>query len=417
MAEAGRKYNNANQRKTKSRVQTQNTTVRQPRKNRIDVPLGYETSTKNKNRIDIPLGDEMQARRRSQQSTQARSRIDIPIENERIQNKNYSNTRQAETAQQRRTRKEEQYTTTTENRQRAKRKAKTQQTAQRQKPEKNVQQQNQQQSAHSIRSKARHRRRNRALVRAGIVITAIIIGFALSVTVLFPIKDYRIDGNIIYSQEEVMQVFGHAEGENIFRFNAEEAEAVLLRALPYIETVRIRRRLPGTVVFIAEPAVETYYAQINGQVLVLSAGFKILRITDVPPEGLCMVLGVNAMSLSTPGNSFVLENEEQRELLKTVAALVQKWFPTGVTYIDISNPMEITIIYENRYLIRLGTVNKLDYKLEMAATTIFNELGPEETGVLDASYAGKVFYAAGPAPSMQNLPGVLPPAEEEAPQE
>ena len=366
-----------------------------PRRRSIDIPLEGDTyggnvrSSARRSNIDVPLGSDK--RMSSTQVGVSRSRIDIPIGSEpqrqRIVPRAPSNTQTA---------------------QRTVKRAASAQTEVKQQPLKKKSAKKRTQTVAAprriSRSEARRRRKRLALIQAGIFLTAIAIGLILSVTVLFPIQSYRIDGDTVYSQEEIIMAFGHAEGENIFRFNIKDSEEDVLQSLPYIESLRIRRRLPGTVVFIAEPAVETYCVQVGGQTLVLSAGFKILRIADAPPEGLCIILGTGHSAITTPGNLFVQTSEEQQKLLQTVTAEVETWFPEGITYIDISNPYEITIIYETRYLIKLGTVNSLSYKLEMAAATINDKLGPYEAGVLDASYTGKVFYAAGAAPTIQDLP-------------
>lgn len=254
------------------------------------------------------------------------------------------------------------------------------------------------------RSEARKRRRRRNIVTTAIFLFAVLVGFILSVTVLFPIKTFRVDGDTIYSEEELITAFGHPEGENIFRFNMKKSEAAMMQTLPYLESIKIRRSLPSTVVFIVEPAVETYYIQTTTGVIVLSANFKVLRIADVPPENTCRIIGAEDIAVGTPGNMLVLTNADTQDLMQTVIAHLKTWIPTGVTYIDISSQLEITLIYENRFLVKLGTINNIDYKLEMLSTTLNTQIGAEETGQLDASYAGKVFYAEGAPPELPSAP-------------
>lgn len=267
------------------------------------------------------------------------------------------------------------------------------------------------------RSEARKRRRRRNMVTTGIFLVAVLVGFVLSVTVLFPIKSFRVDGDTIYTEEEFITAFGHTEGENIFRFSMTKSEDIMMQNLPYLESIKIRRSLPSTVVFIAEPAVETYYIQTETQIIVLSANFKVLRIADTPPENTCRIIGAEDIAVGTPGNMLKLTSEDTGALLETVVSHLKTWLPAGVTYIDISSPLEITLIYENRFLVKLGTVNNIDYKLEMLSATLNTQIGAEEAGSLDASYVGKVFYAAGAPPALPTSPQAeveeTPPAEGE----
>ncbi|MFR9161847.1 MAG: FtsQ-type POTRA domain-containing protein [Ruthenibacterium lactatiformans] len=76
-------------------------------------------------------------------------------------------------------------------------------------------------------------------------------------------------------------------GENLFGFNTAEAQQAIAAALPYLESVEIKRRLPDTVVITATPAVETYTVESAAGWAVLSQSYKVLRVDAEAPAGLC----------------------------------------------------------------------------------------------------------------------------------
>lgn len=245
------------------------------------------------------------------------------------------------------------------------------------------------------RSEARRRRRRRALITAGLLLVFIITGFVLSVTVLFKIDSYRVEGDCAYTQEQLVEAFGHPVGENMFRFRLGEAEAEMAQKLPYLETVKVRRRLPGTVVFLVTPAVEAYYIESEGSALLLSENLKVLNTAAPAPEGLCRLDGVSA-SAPVAGKPFAAADETSSELVKTVLGAVRQSGLGQVVSVDFTDPYELSLSYAGRITVGLGTTAQLDYKLEIVKKTLEDPYFTDTTtGALDASDAGKAVFQPG----------------------
>lgn len=244
-------------------------------------------------------------------------------------------------------------------------------------------------------SEARRRRRRRAMITVGLMLLFIATGFLLSVTVLFQIGGYRVDGECIYSQEELVEAFGHELGENMFRFKISEAEEQMAQKLPYLETVKVRRRLPDTVVFIVTPAQERYCIETASGTLVLSESLKILRVASSAESGLCTITGLQPQS-SAIGDSLSTADASTDELVKTVLTALDESGLEPVTSIDFTDPYDILLGYDGRIQIKLGTTAQLSYKLEMIKKTLEDSYFTDSTtGVLDASDAGKTTFRTG----------------------
>ncbi len=245
------------------------------------------------------------------------------------------------------------------------------------------------------RSEARRRRRRRALITAGLMALFIAAGFLLSVTVLFKIGGFRVEGESVYTQEELIEAFGYPVGENMFRFKIAEAEAQMAEKLPYLETVKVRRSLPSTVVFLVTPAQERYTLSAGSKVLVLSESLKILKSVDTAPEGLCRLDGITAKSTSA-GHTLATGDATSDELVDTVLAAIESSGLEQLTAVNFSDPYEICLEYAGRITVRLGTTAQLDYKLAMVEKTLEDDYFTDSTtGTLDASDAGKTVFKQG----------------------
>ena len=108
-------------------------------------------------------------------------------------------------------------------------------------------------------------------------------GFLISAAVLFKIETVTVespDGQLAYDDSQIVAAFGQPAGENLFGFNTAEAQQAIAAALPYLESVEIKRRLPDTVVITATPAVETYTVESAAGWAVLSQDRKSTRLNS-----------------------------------------------------------------------------------------------------------------------------------------
>ena len=249
------------------------------------------------------------------------------------------------------------------------------------------------QTPHRVtRSEARRRRRRRAIITVCLMLLFIGTGFLLSVTVLFQISDYRVDGECIYSQEELVEAFGHEPGENMFRFKISEAEEEMTKELPYLESIKVRRSLPETVVFIVTPAQEKYSIETSAGILVLSGSLRILRTAQAAEEGLCVITGLQPES-NKVGDWVSSGDATTDELVKTVLDAVDASEFGPITAIDFTDPYDIILTYDGRIKVKLGTTAQLEYKLEMVKKTLEDSYFTDTTtGTLDASDAGKTTF-------------------------
>ncbi|MBQ4615647.1 MAG: FtsQ-type POTRA domain-containing protein [Mailhella sp.] len=111
----------------------------------------------------------------------------------------------------------------------------------------------------------------------------------------FAVTEVRVSGNSQVSTPEVLKVCGIAKGVNSIAVNIHEAEQELVRN-PWIESVSIRRELPGTFiinikervpVFFARKDSDLYFLNVQGQLIapVTSRNFRSLPMLEIGPGG------------------------------------------------------------------------------------------------------------------------------------
>lgn len=150
----------------------------------------------------------------------------------------------------------------------------------------------------------RRRRRRLAAVLALLVVVG--IGVWLSLTLLFKIESFELKGDTRYTLEEVSNVFAFEPGESMFSFSAGNAQKRIEAQLPYVETAKVRRKLPSTIIFEVTEATEAYCLPWEDGTAIVSSKLKVLRTTDTAPDGLMRIEGLSWLQV-TPGQPLALQ--------------------------------------------------------------------------------------------------------------
>ncbi len=243
----------------------------------------------------------------------------------------------------------------------------------------------------------RRRRRRRTIWLALLALILVAAGVVFSVTVLFQIKSFRVENldkttpadTGIYTEEAILSALQLSEGDNLFAFSASQKEEQLLAALPYLETINIRRSLPSTLVVQVAPAVETWAAPSQAGWLTLSEGLNIMKVDPEQPN----LPQIQGLQVEKAAAGFPLRTSDENQL-----ALLQKMLELLKTYelydqlsaINLEDSNELYFVLEDRAMVLLGTSNQLEYKLQFAAHILHNKDGKgvdsSEIGRLDVSH-------------------------------
>ena len=105
----------------------------------------------------------------------------------------------------------------------------------------------------------RPRRRRRYHGRGRLTVLTRFLSFLLicsaiaaALILFFKTQDFVISGNVRYTEQEVIDSTGVEVGDNMFLLNKYAISRQIMKELPYVENVSIRRSLPDTLVIAVE---------------------------------------------------------------------------------------------------------------------------------------------------------------------
>ena len=238
----------------------------------------------------------------------------------------------------------------------------------------------------NAKRKQRRARKRRTVTPFLIVVSVFIFAAAvyLCLTMLFNVDRIIIEGNTIYNERDLIETSGIEKGENLFEVDISYAENKLYSVYSYVEEVEVKRSFPNAVTIkIVEATPFSVIEEADGYTLV-SAGGKVLeRGIEEVPEDMLSVRGLSTVTKSE-------DNAKRMELMKKIVNIMRGLGMEGYNFLDLTDTLEITMIYDNRVKLVIGNELELEYKLQFADNVISEKLSKTGYQLVDASSPGEI---------------------------
>jgi len=248
------------------------------------------------------------------------------------------------------------------------------------------------QTAHGARRRKR-KKRSYTLYYLLLLFFVLVSGITLSLTVFFNIESITVTGSKLHQSETVIEKSGIKLGDNLFRTDIHKAEEQLISAFGDIDAAKITRKFPNSLTIELTDAEPAYYMADEGGYTVLSKGGRIL-FKHLPkeelPGGVC-VKGIDTEKMKL-GSYIDSDKDEKLDLLEQLDMAIQAAKLTDISYIDVENSVELSLCYQDRLIIKLGSPSELTYKLNFARNIIETKLAETDTGVIDTTHIGKLHF-------------------------
>lgn len=126
------------------------------------------------------------------------------------------------------------------------------------------------------------RRKKRFFLKLLLTIAILVGAYFLATSDLFAIKHVQIEDNSYYTKEQVQEMSGITFGHNLFKTHMGTVQKQLEKD-PYIESVKVTRKLPGTVVITVKERQECFVVKQGAQFAILDWNGMVLRIAEEAP--------------------------------------------------------------------------------------------------------------------------------------
>ena len=246
---------------------------------------------------------------------------------------------------------------------------------------------------------ARRHRRNRrrrkgrfAFLYKVLAFLAICAAIVAAMVLFFKANTIEVSGNDRYSDEEVCQASGIATGDNLFLLNKFDAAEQIRSKLPYVDAVRISRRLPDTLRIVVEESVSTMALEQEGKLWLFCTNGKLVE--EVSAEKKPAATRVTGLVLKEPavGSKIASENADACEQLLSLLSLLQsKKMLASVQEIHLEDPNMIVVRYQDAFDVQLPWHGDFDYKLNYLAA-VLEKLEENEKGTIILTKDGEARF-------------------------
>ena len=210
-----------------------------------------------------------------------------------------------------------------------------------------------------------HRKKGKGsavLVAITLCLVCLSVVCALSFTVLFKANTISVQGESIYTDDEIIAASGMAVGKNMLVSIFDGTENRIEKNLPYIANAKIERSIDGNVVIkVTAGSVDKSFA-MDDKYIYVDADNKVLEISDAPAADKPVVKGV-ALSYKQVGEKMSYIDDTAKQLVYDVFSAAQA---NGLNVSSISTDEKfsyVDVMIGDKYLVHLLNTEKIDYKL------------------------------------------------------
>ena len=251
------------------------------------------------------------------------------------------------------------------------------------------------QTIQRVEDKQRRRKQERRrwkLIRYLLAVAAIL----MATNIFFQISDIQVDGNVLYSESDVIEASGLQLGGSSLAVSDWMIARRIRSELPGISSAKVILAVPDTLrIRISETPALAVLETMNGPVM-LSRECKVVNGYSGDEAELIHIRGISPVSTEVgellgvgPGESTKLTY-----LQELLPMLEREGVLHTVQDIDISNVSDLHFRYQGRFTVRLGEQDKLLSKLDLLGRLV-QELNIGDSGILDLSTEHEGHYIPG----------------------
>ena len=226
-----------------------------------------------------------------------------------------------------------------------------------------------------------------------VICTAIIA----AMTLFFRVNEIVVSGQKRYTAEEIQNAAGVELGANMYLLNKYEIARNISGALPYIENIRVNRKLPDTLLIeVSESGRPLAVVREDSAWLVSANGKIVEELTQRQAGDYGKITGCELLAPEV-GAPIALATEyatQQTSLLALMEALDDAGLTENVDAIRLDDLSCLNMDYAGRFTVKMAYSADYDFELEKLKRTLANELIQSNmTGTIDLQLkSDKVFF-------------------------
>ena len=209
----------------------------------------------------------------------------------------------------------------------------------------------------------------------------------LSLTVFFKASHVKVAGTTRYETKQIVTAADISPSQNMILLSESQIEQRIIKALPYIGNVELKKNLLTSTVTLVVSETEPFAAvKYNEEYLLINSEGRFLEKTATPN---CLKVYVEKIEEPEVGKKISFGEQDEMPNLLKLSQMFEKLSVKDITAIDISNSADVRLLYKDMQIWKIGTksvisnADELEYKLKFCVKESQSEEG--KMGVVDVS--------------------------------
>lgn len=239
--------------------------------------------------------------------------------------------------------------------------------------------------------KQRVRLKKRSLLKGiGAVAGFFVLLYLLGCTPFFQVNSFEVTGNSALTDEKVVALSGIEQGDNFFYADTWGAKRSL-RQNPFVENVKIRRKLPDRLLIqVTERRSVGYIVTRDGYVQVGEDGRLLAIQQSLSNYGLPVISGVELSELPAIGG--FIQNEKLKQALEVLQHCDQSLL-NNIAELNVGQEYYILAYTNQKVEVRLGGLDNIEQRLQdlnqILTTIVGTQIAVDQILYIDMRYEGQ----------------------------
>lgn len=246
----------------------------------------------------------------------------------------------------------------------------------------------------NVRRRRRHRNYIIYYILLGTIMTIVCI--TLSLTVFFNIEKLNPTGSSVYSSEEILAAVNARKGDNLIRLNVGKLESQALETLTSAESVEIKRHFPNQLDIVVTDGEPVLQVSFGGMFYQFTESGRLIGVTETAEVDGQVVVGPDPTGLEVGQYMTELGQEQQDSfsVWRTIRDELYNYSIQDISAMELSDPVQLRIYYQNRIEIIFGTLTDMDVKTATLKAILYDSgaVGVDETGVINMINPDRIYF-------------------------
>lgn len=247
--------------------------------------------------------------------------------------------------------------------------------------------------------------RRRFILHMATVLT-VVVALILGISLFFKVDTITVAGMDKYTAWDISEASGIANGDSLIGISKAKIGDSILKNLPYVHTVRVGIKLPGTVhIEVTEYPVTYAIEDTDGNWWLIGCDGRVADTTTAAEAmDRTRILGIKIVSAQLGMKAVAeeptpTEDEEGnvipvtvygRERLALALEIIGHLEANGIlgkmASIDVTDLSALTMWYGSQYKVLLGDRSRLGYKVEQMQGAIVGQFSSYDSGTMDVRF-------------------------------